>query len=105
MSEIQFEIQGEEAVEAAEALSQIDGLSAEWQPAADAPTRELTLATVVTVLTIAKTSLEIAKLVHDWYARRKQQGRIEKVIIKARNGKRITLEKASIEDIRKTLEQ
>jgi hypothetical protein len=104
MSAIEFEIQGEAAAEAAEELVQLEGLEAEWQPAATEPTRALALATIVTVLSIAKTTLEIAKLIHDWFAKQKPQGKIEKVILKSRSGKRINLHNASVEDIKKLLD-
>jgi len=89
---------------AAEALTQLEGLEAEWQSAETEPTRELTLATIVTVVGLAKTALEIAKLIHDWYAQRKPQGKIEKVILKSRSGKRINLHNAGVEDIKKILD-
>ena len=105
MSEIQIEIQGEAATEAAEALNRLDGIDAKLQPTDEEPTREITLVTVVAVITITKGALEIAKLIYDWHKKSLTQGQIEKVIVKGRNGRRITLVNASIEDIQRILEQ
>jgi hypothetical protein len=104
MSAIQIEIQGQAAAEVAEELAALEGFNAECQPAETELTREISLATVVTVLSIAKTTLEIAKLIYDWYARHQPQGKIEKVILTSRSGKRINLKNARVEDIKKLLD-
>ena len=106
MAEIQLAIAGEDAIAATEALLAIPGISGNYAVSADAPEREGVIATVVTIVTIGG-AIPIAEQIRKWYQeyKAKQSGkRIEKVLIVGRNGRRILLEDATLEEIRQILE-
>ncbi|MEH2156309.1 hypothetical protein [Nostoc sp.] len=107
MAEIQLAIEGEDAIAATEALLAIPGISGNYGVSSDAPEREGVTATVVTIVTIVGGAIAIAEQIRKWYQeyKAKQSGkRIEKVLIVGRNGRRLLLKDATLEEIRQILE-
>lgn len=106
MAEILLEVQGEAAIEAAEALlalPQVAGGSWETEAAAE---REGTLAVVASIVGIVGGTLAIAEQIRKWYQEYrlgKSGKKIEKVLIVGRNGRRLLLEDATIEQIQQIL--
>jgi hypothetical protein len=75
---------------------------------AEAPKKETVVATVATIIGIVGGTIAIAEQIRKWYQEYKanQSGkRIEKVLIVGRNGRRILLEDATLEEIRQILEE
>jgi hypothetical protein len=69
--------------------------------------REGVMAVIATIVGIASGALAIAEQIRKWYQEYKQGKsgkRIAKVLIVGRNGDRLLLENATIEQIRKVLE-
>jgi hypothetical protein len=107
MAEIQLAIEGEDAVAATEALLQIPGISGNYKVNADAQEREPVITTVATIVGIVGGTIAIAEQIRKWYQeyQAKQSGkRIEKVLIVGRNGRRLLLKDATVEEIRQILE-
>ncbi len=107
MADIQLEIEGAGAVAATEELLQIPELSGSWAPASDAPQREGTLATIATIVGITTGTLTIAEKLYQWYQKRRQTASndtVDKVLLIGRDGQRILLKDASIEQIRQILD-
>jgi len=74
---------------------------------AEAPEREGVMATVATIVGIVGGAIAIAEQIRKWYQeyQAKQSGkRIEKVLIVGRNGRRLLLKDATVEEIRQILE-
>ena len=105
MTDIQLEIEGEGAVAATEELMQTPGVSGNWTPASDELEKEGTLATIATIVGLTVGALEIAEKIYAWYQQRRKQSDqgIDKVILIGRNGRRILLSKATVEQIRQIL--
>ncbi|MEH2211813.1 hypothetical protein [Nostoc sp.] len=107
MAEIQLAIEGKDAIAATEALLEIPGISGNYAVNSDAPEREGVTATVATIVGIVGGAIAIAEQIRKWYQeyKAKQSGkRIEKVLIVGRNGRRLLLEDATLEEIRQILE-
>ncbi len=108
MADIHLAIEGEDAVAATEALLAIPGISGNYEVSAESPRKETVVATVATIIGIVGGAIAIAEQIRKWYQEYKanQSGkRIEKVLIVGRNGRRILLEDATIEEIRQILEE
>jgi hypothetical protein len=106
MADIQLEIEGAGAIAATEELTQIEGLSVSYTTEGEA-SKEGVLATIATIIGIAAGTLEIAEKLYKWvqkYRQAKAESRIEKVLLIGRDGQRILLLNASIEQIQKVLE-
>ncbi|NJM22148.1 MAG: hypothetical protein HC907_27225 [Richelia sp. SM1_7_0] len=107
MTEVQLSIEGEDAVAATEALLAIPGISGSYQVNAEAPEREAVIATVATIVWGLWGERCVAEQIRKWYQeyQAKQSGkRIEKVLIVGRNGRRLLLKNATVEEIRQILE-
>lgn len=107
MSGAQLEIQGMDAVLATEELLGLEGLEGSWEPASSDTQRELTLATVATIVTISVGGIAIAEKLYGWIQKLKNSSssnQIDKVILIGRNGNRILLKNASVEQIKRILE-
>ena len=103
---IQIEVEGTEAIEATQELFAIEGIDGTWEQVTD-EREPLTLATIGTIVGIVGGSMAIAELIYQWYHRYEQgknNQKIEKVLLVGRNGDRILLKNASIEQIRKILD-
>ncbi|MCM0592174.1 MAG: hypothetical protein ACSI46_15670 [Gloeotrichia echinulata DVL01] len=108
MAEIRLAIEGEDAIAATEALLAIPGISGNYSVNSEAPTRETVVATVATIIGIVGGAIAIAEQIRKWYQEYKAQQsgkRIEKVLIVGRNGRRLLLEDATLEEIRQILEE
>ncbi len=107
MSDIELEIEGAGAVAATEELLQISGLDGRWKPASEGPQREGTLATIATIVGITTGTITIAEKLYQWYQKRKKLAddlNIDKVLLIGRNGERILLKNASVEQIKRILD-
>jgi hypothetical protein len=100
-------VEGEGAIEATEALLQIEGLTGNWAPSSEEPTKGVLIATIATIVTVVGGTLQIAEQIRKWYQgyKQKQSGKkVDKVLIVSRNGDRLLLENATVEQIQKILE-
>ena len=107
MTDIQIEIQGQDAVAATEELFSTSGLQGNWETEGEAE-REGTLVTIGTIVGMVSGAMAAAEQIRKWYQEYKQGKsgkKIEKVLIVGRNGRRLLLEDATIEQIKKILEE
>ncbi|MEA5507122.1 hypothetical protein VB735_29315 [Halotia wernerae UHCC 0503] len=107
MAVVQLAIEGEDAIAATEALLEIPGISGNYSVSSDAAEREGVTATVATIVGIVGGAIAIAEQIRKWHQeyKQKQSGkRIAKVLIVGRNGRRLLLEDATLEEIRQILE-
>ncbi|MFB2979330.1 hypothetical protein [Microseira sp. BLCC-F43] len=107
MADIQVAIEGEGAIDATEALLAIPGISGSYEVSSQQPDKEGVVATIASIVGIVGGTIAIAEQIRKWYQEYKLQQsgkRIAKVLIVGRNGQRLLLENATLEDIRKALE-
>ena len=106
MSEIKFAIEGEEAIEATEELLTLEGIEGSFTVDKEVQ-REGVIATIAAIVGIVSGILAVAEQIRKWcqaYKDGKSGKKIAKVLIVGRNGDRLLLENATIEQIRKILE-
>ena len=106
MSEIKVVIEGEDAIAATEALLDLENIEGSFL-INEEDQKEGLVATIATIVGIASGVLAIAEQIRKWYQEYKQGKsgkRIAKVLIVGRNGDRLLLENATVEQIRKVLE-
>ena len=102
---ITFAIEGSAAVEAAEALLAIEGLSGGLE-AEDGLSKDGGLTAIATIVGIVGGTTALAEQIRKWYVaykKRQSTKTIEKVLIITPNG-RFLLENATVEQISKALE-
>ena len=107
VADLRIAVEGEGAVPATEALLQIPGLSGTWTTEAEEHKEPLTLATIATIVGIVGGALKVAEQVHKWYQEHRQaqaERKIDRVLIVGRQGQRLLLEGATVEDIRRLLD-
>ena len=108
MANIQLAIEGQNAVEATETLLEIQEISGDWRSAGEGKVeRELTLATIATIVGIAGGTIAIAEQIRKWYQewkKGKSGKKIDKVVMVGKGGERLLLGSATAEDISKILE-
>ncbi|MEW5857108.1 MAG: hypothetical protein AB1861_06955 [Cyanobacteriota bacterium] len=107
MADIQFEVQGQDAVTATEELLSISGVSGSYETEGEAE-REGTLATIGVIVGIVGGAIAIAEQIRKWYQQYKQGKsgkKIDKVLLVSRSGKRLLLENATIEQIKEILDE
>ncbi len=107
MADIQLEIQGQDAVTATEELFSSGQISGNWETV-DEIDREATIVTIGTIVAIVGGTLAAAEQIRKWYKEYKQGKsgkKIEKVLIVGRNGRRILLENATLEQIKQILDE
>src|SRR5215813_5165762 len=107
VADLRIAVEGEGAVPATEALLQIPGLSGTWTTEAEARREPLTLATIATIVGIVGGALKIAEQIHKWYQEYRQaqaERKIDRVLIVGRPDQRLFLEGATVEDIRRLLD-
>jgi hypothetical protein len=110
MADIQLSIEGKGAVLATEELLEIPGISGSWETPSESQ-RELTLATVATIVGITTGTIAIAEKIYTWYQkyRKHQQAQnpnaysVEKVLLIGKSGQRLLLENATVEQIQQIL--
>jgi hypothetical protein len=105
---IQLEIEGEGAIAATEELFTLPDIQGQWE-AVGGDEREGVLATIATIIGIVGGSMAIAEQLRKWYQAyakgQKPGGKIEKVLIVGRNGRRLLLKDATVEQIRQILNE
>jgi hypothetical protein len=107
MADIQLEIEGSGAVAATEDLLSIPGLSGNWSPAVEDTQREGVLVTIATIVAITTGTITIAEKIYAWYQKAQQaqpSPTVEKAMLIGRNGERILLKNATVEQIRQILD-
>jgi hypothetical protein len=110
MTNIQIEVQGQDAVAATEELLSIPGLEGNWETdeVEGKPGKETALATIATIVGFVGGSVAIAEQIRKWYKeykKGKSGKKIEKVLIQGRNGRRLLLENATLEQIKQILDE
>lgn len=106
MTNIQIEIQGQDAVAAAEELFSISGLEGNWEAEEEISKGEPV--TIATIIGVVGGGIAIAEQIRKWYKEYKngKSGKkIEKVLIVGRNGRRLLLENATVEQIKEILDE
>ncbi len=106
MSEIKFAIEGDGAIAATEELLAMEGIEGSYAINEELE-REALLATIASIVGIVSGTLAVAEQIRKWYQEYKQGKsgkKIAKVLIVGRNGDRLLLENATVEQIRKVLE-
>lgn len=107
MADLLIEVQGRDAIAATEELLAIPEITGSWETEGEAE-REGVVATIATIVGIVGGTLAIAEQIRKWYQeykKGKSDKKIEKVLIVGRNGRRLLLEDATIEQIQKILEE
>ncbi|HIK05606.1 MAG TPA: hypothetical protein IGS40_12985 [Trichormus sp. M33_DOE_039] len=107
MADIHLVIESEDAIAATESLLAIPGISGNYEVSSEATEREPILTTVATIVGIFGGTTAIAEQIRKWYheSKAKQPGKtIAKVLIVGRNGRRLLLEDATVEEIRQIIE-
>lgn len=105
MADIQIEIQGQDAIAAAQDLFSNCGLEGNYEIEDEARTGG-TLAAIATVIGIVGSTSATAEQIRKWYQDYKQGKpgkKIEKVLIVGRNGQRLLLDAATLEQIKQIL--
>ncbi len=103
---IQFAIEGTNADAAAKALLEIPGISGNCAALSDNQ-KSVTLAMIATVVGIVGGTLTIAEKIQKWYSdyKKSKSGKeLGKVLIIGKDGKRLSLDGATVEQIKKVLE-
>ncbi|MGM3306442.1 hypothetical protein ACSQ6I_10735 [Anabaena sp. WFMT] len=107
MTEIKFSIEGEDSIAATEELLAIEGITGNYTVDSEDIKKEPVITTVATIVGLVGGAIAIAEQIRKWYQEYKQNQsgkRIAKVLIVGRNGRRLLLENATIEQIRQILE-
>ena len=107
MAELLVEIQGKDSVAATEEFFSIPGMLGSWEPVEEVE-KEGTITTVATIVGFVGGILAIAEQIRKWYQEYKQGKsgkKIEKVLIVGRNGRRLLLENATLDQIKQILEE
>lgn len=107
MANIHLVIEGEDAIAATEVLLAIPDISGNYEVSSEATEREPILTTVAAIVSIVGGTTSIAEQIRKWYHeyKAKQSGRrIAKALIVGRNGRRLLLEDATVEEIRQIIE-
>ncbi|WP_413171168.1 hypothetical protein [Anabaena azotica] len=107
MTEIKFSIEGEDAILATEKLLAIEGITGNYAIDSEEVKKEAVITTVATIVGLVGGAIAIAEQIRKWYLEYKQNQsgkKIAKVLIVGRNGRRLLLENATIEQIRQILE-
>lgn len=102
---IEFEVEGAGAIEATAALFALPEIEGEWETAP--PEREAVIATIGTIIGIVGGTMAIAEQIRKWYLEYRQGKngkKIEKVLLVGRDGNRIVLENATLEEIKQLLD-
>ena len=106
MTPIQLEIEGVGAIPATESLLALEGIDVTYETVGK-NTKEGTLAAIASIVAITVGTMDIASRLHQWYATHKQTDssqRIEQVVLVDRQGQRVLMANASIEQIKAVLE-
>lgn len=102
---IEIEIEGEGAIAATTELFTMPEITGEWEAAP--PEREAVIATIGTIIGVVGGTMAIAEQIRKWYLEyRHGKGgeKIERVLLVGKDGQRIVLENATIEEIKQLLD-
>lgn len=102
---MKIEIQGQDAVQAAEELLSIEGLKGSYETVGEVE-KEVGLATIATIVGMTVGAMTIAEKLYQLkkkYFQNSTGSRIEKVLIVAPNGNRLLLKDATLEQIQEIL--
>lgn len=105
MADIQIEIQGQDAIAAAQDLFSNCGLNGNYEIVEEVP-QEGTVSAIATVIGIVGTASAAAEQIRKWYQDYKQGKsgkKIEKVLIVGRKGQRLLLDTSTPEQIQQSL--
>jgi hypothetical protein len=109
MADIEIEIQGQDAIAATEELLSTSGLSGDWKLAVeDKREKEPVTTTIATIVGVVGGTIAVAEQIRKWYQeykKGKSGKKIEKVLIQGRNGRRLLLENATLEQIKQILDE
>lgn len=99
MADIQFEVQGQDAVTATEELLSISGVSGNYETESEAE-KEGTLATIGVIVGIVGGAIAIAEQIRKWYQEYKQgkAGKTIDYVLIVRGDKRLLLKDATLDD-------
>ena len=106
MADIKIEIQGQGTVALTQELFAIEGLQGKWETVGGNE-KEGVLVTIATIVGIVGGTIAIAQQIRQWYQEYKKGNsdkKIEKVMLIGRNGRRLLLENATIEQIKEILD-
>lgn len=107
MAEIQISVEGDGAIAATTELFAMPEIDGTWEPVEETE-RETVLATVGAIVGIVGGSLAIAEQIRKWYKEYhagKNGKTIEKVLLVGRDGQRILLQDATLEQIKQILDE
>jgi hypothetical protein len=100
-----IEIEGAGAIAATTELFALPEIDGEWETAP--PEREAVITTIGTIIGVVGGTIAIAEQIRKWYLEYRQGkngAKIERALIVGKNGKRIVLENATIEEIKRILD-
>jgi|GEM_PF-4779528 hypothetical protein len=105
MTTIRLSIEGQKANDAATDFFELPNISGTWEPVNE--TRRDPTLEIVNAVAIFSTITGITiQQIHSWYASRKKDKRVDKVVMICKDGKhRLMMNDASLEDIRKFFEK
>jgi hypothetical protein len=109
MADIEIEIEGPGAIAATEELMHLEGLNVVYETEGEDTKKGLlaTIAIIATVTAITADTLEIATKLYKWirkYFEKQPDERIEKAVLVGRNGRKVLLVSATVEQIKQLLD-
>lgn len=102
---IEIEIEGEGAIAATTELFTMPEIKGDWETAP--PEREAVIANIGTIIGVVGGTMAIAEQVRKWYLEYRQGkdgAKIDRVLLVGKDGQRIVLENATIEEIKRLLD-
>jgi hypothetical protein len=102
---VEFEVEGAGAIEATAALFALSEIDGKWETAP--PEREAVIATIGTIIGVVGGTMAIAEQIRKWYLEYRQGkngAKIDKVLLVGKDGRRIVLENATLEEIKRLLD-
>jgi hypothetical protein len=102
---IEFEVEGAGAIEATAVLFAMSEIEGEWETAP--PEREAVIATIGTIIGVVGGTMAITEQIRKWYLEYRQGkngATIDKVLLVGKDGRRIVLENATLEEIKRLLD-
>jgi len=104
---MQIEIQGQDAIKVAEDIVTMDGVDGDFEVVSEVE-REGTLATIATIIGITTGAMTIAEKLYELNKKSinsPESVKIERVLLVGKNGDRLLLKDATLEQLQKLLER
>ena len=102
--EIKIALEGSSAQEASADLVRMDGIQATSEGPSEANVKEIvTLATIVTILSVAKGVVELAKAIKELFEKKRTADPTFRGVILLPDGTRLALENATTKDLERAL--